>query len=107
MAGRGGAMSGGIAEGRRAGVVLGWEELFSCDRGGPPRRETRPTRGATMSRNAQKITVPEMLPPHDGEAELGVLGCCLLEPAQCLNECEERGVTQAWFYDLRFALIYA
>lgn len=44
---------------------------------------------------------PDTFPPHSVEGEQGVLGCILLAPADCLNECGERGVCSQWFYDLR------
>ncbi len=47
------------------------------------------------------------LPPHSDEAEQGTLGCVLLSPQDALSEAEERGVTDAWFYDLRNRLLWA
>ncbi len=49
----------------------------------------------------------DRLPPHSIEAEQGVLGCALLEPAESVGQCIERlkggGET---FYDLRHRTIY-
>lgn len=51
--------------------------------------------------------VPTRLPPHSGEAEAGVLGCCLLSPEECIARCVEgfRGLEEP-FYDLRHQTIY-
>lgn len=52
----------------------------------------------------------DRLPPHSEEAERAVLGAILggtpEEIGRGLNECEERGVTAEWFYDLRHQTIY-
>jgi len=49
----------------------------------------------------------DRLPPHSIEAEQGVLGCVLLDPAVCLGQLAEktRGNAQM-FYDLRHQTIY-
>lgn len=49
----------------------------------------------------------EKLPPHSPEAEAGILGCILQQPAECLNSCEEARVLPEWFYELRHQVIYA
>jgi len=48
----------------------------------------------------------DRLPPHSVEAEQGLLGCVMLSPIECLNECEEAGLTYEWFYDVRHQLIF-
>jgi replicative DNA helicase len=56
----------------------------------------------------------DRLPPHDLQMEMGVLGCCLLDPNHCVGECIEKlkddGSGSAggqFFYDLRHQTIYA
>lgn len=48
----------------------------------------------------------DRLPPHSEEAERGVLGCILLEPARSLDDAQSTGVDLAWFYDLRHQTLY-
>jgi replicative DNA helicase len=50
----------------------------------------------------------DRLPPHSPEAEMGVLGCALLSPNECLGECIEklRDNGAEFFYDLRHQTIY-
>src|SRR6266536_4939718 len=45
--------------------------------------------------------------PHSMEAELGVLGCILLSPADCLPECVQafKGSSEV-FFDLRHRTIF-
>lgn len=66
-----------------------------------PRR--RPARG-DRAMPLDQVT----LPPHSREAEQGVLGCCLMEPAVALGMCIERlkGDGHLAFYDLRHQTIY-
>jgi replicative DNA helicase len=60
--------------------------------------ERRPSAAASVDR----------LPPHDLQMEMGVLGCCLLDPNQCIGECIEKlkDDGQLAFYDLRHQTIY-
>jgi len=50
----------------------------------------------------------DRLPPHSPEAEMGVLGCALLSPNECLGECIEKLKDSGaeFFYDLRHQTIY-
>ena len=50
----------------------------------------------------------DRLPPHSPEAEMGVLGCVLLSPNECMGECLEkiRGDGKDVFYDLRHQTIF-
>ena len=62
-----------------------------------PRRTPAPAGVARVDR----------LPPHSPEAELGVLGCVLLSPNDCMGECIgkfKRGAEV--FYDLRHQTIF-
>src|SRR5258708_31294169 len=51
------------------------------------------------------IEISEALPPYSPEAERGVLGCCLINPAKT-QAAIQAGVTSRWFYDLRHAEIF-
>jgi len=59
-------------------------------------------------RRPPAVTSIDRLPPHDLEMEMGVLGCCLVDPNQCLGECIEKlkDEGQLAFYDLRHQTIY-
>jgi replicative DNA helicase len=49
----------------------------------------------------------DRLPPHSPEAEVGVLGCILLSPNDCMGQCIERFKEGAEvFYDLRHQTIF-
>ena len=48
----------------------------------------------------------DRLPPHDVEAERGVLGCLLLDPVACVPICEELAVSAEAFYELKHRTIY-
>jgi len=67
-------------------------------------KKTRRQRAA----RADAATTLDRLPPHSIEAEMGVLGCALLEPNQCIGECIEKlkDDGKSAFYDLRHQTIY-
>jgi len=49
----------------------------------------------------------DRLPPHSPEAELGVLGCVLLSPNDCMGQCVEKFKADGEvFYDLRHQTIF-
>lgn len=43
----------------------------------------------------------DRLPPHDTEAEMAVIGCCLTEPERCITEAQMTILQPEYFYDLR------
>ena len=52
------------------------------------------------------MSKPDQLPPHSPEAEMGVLGCILLDP-DCIDDCTARlRAGASAFYDLRNRTIY-
>lgn len=63
--------------------------------------------GPSGRRRGVDLSRINRLPPHSLEAEQGVLGCTLLEPADAIGQCIERlkGGGEA-FYDLRHRTIY-
>jgi replicative DNA helicase len=60
------------------------------------------------SARADSRPTVDRLPPHSPEAEMGVLGCALLSPNECLGECIEKLKDSGaeFFYDLRHQTIY-
>jgi replicative DNA helicase len=46
------------------------------------------------------------LPPHNLEAEAGVLGCLLWDGADCYSEAVSMGLKAEWFHDLRHATVF-
>lgn len=49
----------------------------------------------------------DRLPPHSPEAEMGVLGCVLLSPNDCMGECVQKFKADGEvFYDLRHQTIF-
>src|SRR5690242_1995290 len=69
-------------------------------------KKSRRPKGERRSSSAAPAL--DRLPPHSTEAEMGVLGCLLLEPNQCIGECIEKlkDDGQFAFYDLRHQTIY-
>jgi replicative DNA helicase len=74
--------------------------------------------GEGMKRTRRREPGPkdggDRLPPYSAEAEQGVLGCILEAPlggraeaaGERLDECEEAGLVEGWFYDLRHQRIW-
>ncbi len=61
-------------------------------------------------RRSQSASAPSVdrLPPHSIECEMGVLGCVLLSPNECMGVCIEKFKgSQEVFYDLRHQTIYS
>ena len=59
----------------------------SADTGTDLKKSRRPKGDRRSSSAAPTL---DRLPPHSTEAEMGVLGCALLEPNQCIGECIEK-----------------
>lgn len=66
--------------------------------------------GGDLKRSRRKNPAPlntgDRLPPHSPEAEQGVLGCILLEPAELLGDVMQALPDSHAFYDLRHQCIY-
>ncbi|MDR3455922.1 MAG: replicative DNA helicase [Verrucomicrobiae bacterium] len=71
--------------------------------------------GADFKKSRRQKTLSERgaatldrLPPHDLQMEMGVLGCIMLSPNECLGECVEKlkDDGKEAFYDLRHQTIY-
>jgi replicative DNA helicase len=71
---------------------------------GPDWKKTR--RQKTLAQRGAATL--DRLPPNSPEAEMGVLGCVLLSPNECLGECVEKlkDDGKEAFYDLRHQTIY-
>ena len=69
--------------------------------------DLKKSRRQKSSRAANAPSI-DRLPPHAIEAEMGVLGCALLDPNQCIGECVEKLKDDGMmaFYDLRHQTIY-
>src|ERR1035438_3868370 len=72
----------------------------------PDLKKSRRQKGDRRSPSA--VTNIDRLPPHDIQMEMGVLGCTLLDPNQCIGECIEKlkDDGKSAFYDLRHQTIY-
>ena len=59
-------------------------------------------------RRSSSVGSVDRLPPHDLQMEMGVIGCCMLDPNQCIGECVEKlkDDGKSAFYDLRHQTIY-
>jgi replicative DNA helicase len=66
------------------------------------------TRRSRRQRQSHGRSSTGRLPPHDLQMEMGVLGCALLDPNQCIGECIEKlkDDGKSAFYDLRHQTIY-
>ena len=69
-------------------------------------KKSRRPKGERRSSSATPTL--DRLPPHSTEAEMGVLGCAVLDPNQCIGECIEKlkDDGKSAFYDLRHQTIY-
>jgi replicative DNA helicase len=70
-----------------------------------------PTKPDFKNSRRRKVVSPDTArtdrqPPHSAEAEQGVLGCILLAPRECMNQCMAQIDDSSAFYDLRHQTIY-
>ncbi len=81
------------------------EPMSGAAAAGADLKHARRQRGDRRSAAAPNI---DRLPPHDLQMEMGVLGCCLVDPNQCVGECIEKlkDDGKSAFYDLRHQTIY-
>ena len=72
----------------------------------PDLKKSRRQKGDRRSQST--VANIDRLPPHDIQMEMGVLGCTLLDPNQCIGECIEKlkDDGKSAFYDLRHQTIY-
>jgi replicative DNA helicase len=60
-----------------------------------------------VRRTPTAATNVDRLPPHSPEAEVGVLGCVMLSPNECMGQCIEKFKADGEvFYDLRHQTIF-
>lgn len=73
---------------------------------GPDLKKARRVKGDRRPQTAAASL--DRLPPHDLQMEMGVLGCCLLSPNECVGECVEKLKDDGHlaFYDLRHQTVY-
>src|ERR1043166_5399168 len=65
-------------------------------------------RAKRIRRPQSTVANVDRLPPHAPDMEMGVLGCVLLSPNDCMGECIEKLKMGAEvFYDLRHQTIYS
>src|SRR4051812_16098308 len=65
-------------------------------------------RAKRVRRPQAAASIVDRLPPHSPDMEQGVLGCVLLSPNECANECIEKFKSGAEvFYDLRHQTIFS
>jgi len=62
--------------------------------------------GKTNRDKPKRELQTDRLPPHGAEAEAGVLGCCLLDPATAIDDVSEVITQASAFYDLRHQVIW-
>jgi replicative DNA helicase len=67
---------------------------------GPDLRKSRRPKGDRAGAGCDR------LPPHDIQMEVGVIGCCLLEPNTCLADAIAAGIKPEFFYDLRHQSVF-
>jgi replicative DNA helicase len=79
------------------------DTIFEPTGTGPDLKKSRRQKGDRRS-----PATLDRLPPHDFQMEMGVLGCALLDPNQCIGECIEKlkDNGKEAFYDLRHQTIY-
>jgi len=73
----------------------------------PATKPDRKTSRSPRDSNGSMGHSVDRLPPHSIEAEQGVIGCILLSPNDCINECitKFKGGSEV-FYDLRHQTIF-
>jgi replicative DNA helicase len=88
----------GFKSGFRGGMI----DTISEGAGTPA--DLQRTRRHKVAADVAKV---DRLPPHSPEAEVGVLGCVLLSPNDCMGQCIEKFKEGAEvFYDLRHQTIF-